>query len=517
MIENRELTMDDYLRMLQRRLKVIVIPTLLAPLVGFFVSFAFSPKYTSKSQVLVEGQKVPTGYVAPIVTEDLSNRIATLEQRALSADHLRPVIESLKLAQGNDVVAKMDEIRQNVAIEPVEVITVAPVSGGNPRRGDVPGFDLNFTASNPNEAQRVCAALADIMVQENLKDQAQVAQDTTNFLSRQVADDKRKLDELDSKLADFKKHYIGQLPDDEDNNIRILMGLNSQLDATTQALNRAQQDKTYAESLLAERVAAWKLSAGSSDPKSLQLQLNALQTQLVDLKARYTDDYPEVVKTKKDIEALQQKINDMNAAVGKPEADAANDTVAHAAEPPEIQQLRIQVFQYKQTMGTLSRNQQSLEQQIKTFQSRVALSPEVEQQYKALTRDYETLRKVYDTDLSKQQQSEQQTAMELEQQGETMRVLRPADLPDSPSFPNRWKFAGGGLAAGLAIGFGIAMWLELRDTAMRTEQDVISVLELPVLSQVPWIGAQVTEKSGNGKRGFKSKPAGEHEKETITV
>ena len=35
MIENRELTMDDYLAMLRRRLKVILIPTLLAPLVGF--------------------------------------------------------------------------------------------------------------------------------------------------------------------------------------------------------------------------------------------------------------------------------------------------------------------------------------------------------------------------------------------------------------------------------------------------------------------------------------------------
>lgn len=517
MIENRELTMDDYLRMLRRRLKVILIPTLLAPLVGFGISFTFSPKYTSQSQVLVEGQKVPTGYVAPVVTADLSNRIATLEQRALSPERLRPLIENLKLAQGNDVVIKMDEIRQNVVIQPVEVLTVAPVNGGPSRKGDIPGFNLGYTASNPGEAQRVCAALTDIIVQENLKDQAQVAQDTTSFLGRQVQDDKRKLDDLDSKLAEFKKRYIGQLPDDEDNNIRILMGLNSQLDATTQALNRAQQDKTYVESLLAERLAAWKLSASSSDPKSLQAQLNTLQTQLVDLKARYTDDYPEVVKTKKDIEAVQQKIKEMNAAVGKPEADAANDDVAHAGEPPEMQQLRTQIFQYKQTMGTLTRNQQTLEQQIKTFQGRVALSPEVEQQYKELTRDYETLKKVYDNDLAKQQQSEQQTAMELEQQGETMRVLRPADLPDSPSFPNRLTFAGGGLAMGLGLGVGIALWLELRDTALRSERDVVAVLELPVLSQVPWVGAELTVKNGSGKRKFNLKPSGEDRKETIEV
>jgi polysaccharide chain length determinant protein (PEP-CTERM system associated) len=513
MIDNRELTMDDYLRMLRRRLKVILIPTLLAPLVGFAVSFAFPPKYTSQSLVLVEGQKVPEGYVAPVVTQDLSNRIATLEQRALSTERLRPVVENLKLAQGNDIVTKMDDIRLNVVIQPVEAITVAPLGGGPKRKGDVPGFNLNYTASNPREAQQVCGALTDVMVQENLKDQAQVAQDTTSFLARQVEDDKRKLDDMDSKLADFKKHYIGQLPGDEDNNLKLLMGLNSQLDASTQALNRAQQDKTYAESLLAQQLAAWKLTEGSSDPTSLQKQMTDLQTQLVALRARYTDDYPEVVKTKKDIQALQQKLNEINSAAANPVS--VTDNKSNAAEPPEIQQLRSQVHQYEQVIAQATRSQQTLQQQIKIFQGRVALSPEVEEQYKALTRDYETLQKVYDDDLAKKRQSEKQTAMELEQQGEQMRVLRPADLPDSPSFPNRWLFAGGGLAGGLALGFGIALWLELRDNSVRTEEDVIAALELPVLSQVPWVG--VVAKNGTGKRKSTRSHSDEDVNETVEV
>ena len=54
MMENRELTMDDYLAMLRRRMKVILIPALLAPLAGFLVSYAFSAKYTSQSLVLVD-------------------------------------------------------------------------------------------------------------------------------------------------------------------------------------------------------------------------------------------------------------------------------------------------------------------------------------------------------------------------------------------------------------------------------------------------------------------------------
>ncbi|MGA2923499.1 MAG: Wzz/FepE/Etk N-terminal domain-containing protein, partial [Candidatus Sulfotelmatobacter sp.] len=93
MMENRELTMDDYLAMLRRRMKVILIPALLAPLAGFLVSYLFSPKYTSQSLVLVEGQKVPEGIVQPVVTADLTERIATLQQQVLSQSRLQPMLE----------------------------------------------------------------------------------------------------------------------------------------------------------------------------------------------------------------------------------------------------------------------------------------------------------------------------------------------------------------------------------------------------------------------------------------
>src|SRR5215467_9988881 len=99
MIENRELTMDDYLAMLRRRMKVILIPALIAPIAGFLVSYAFSPKYTSQSLVLVEEQKVPEGYVKPVVTEDLMQRIATVQQRVLAQSRLLPALQNLPIAK----------------------------------------------------------------------------------------------------------------------------------------------------------------------------------------------------------------------------------------------------------------------------------------------------------------------------------------------------------------------------------------------------------------------------------
>src|SRR5437667_10116870 len=112
MIENRELSMDDYLAMLRRRLKVILIPALLTPLVGFLISYAFPAKYTSQSTILVEMQQVPEGYVKPVVTEDITQRIATMQQQVLSRNQLQPMIERLQLTKrGKSVAEWVDDTR----------------------------------------------------------------------------------------------------------------------------------------------------------------------------------------------------------------------------------------------------------------------------------------------------------------------------------------------------------------------------------------------------------------------
>src|SRR5881628_1426927 len=99
MIENRELSIDDYLAMLRRRMKVILIPALLAPIAGFLISYAFAPKYTSQSVVSIEDQKVPEGYVKSVITEDVAQRVASMQTLVTSQSRLRPMIERLGLAK----------------------------------------------------------------------------------------------------------------------------------------------------------------------------------------------------------------------------------------------------------------------------------------------------------------------------------------------------------------------------------------------------------------------------------
>ena len=111
---DRELTMDDYLAMLRRRLKVILIPTLIAPLDGLSASrMRFRHAITTQSTVLVEGQKVPDNYVMPVITSDFAQRVQTLSQEVVSRSRLRPVLQSLGYAKPEEQNKLIEEIQQN--------------------------------------------------------------------------------------------------------------------------------------------------------------------------------------------------------------------------------------------------------------------------------------------------------------------------------------------------------------------------------------------------------------------
>ena len=503
-MENRELTMDDYLAMLRRRIKVILIPALLAPLAGFLVSYVFSAKYTSQSLVLVEAPKIPDAVVQQVFNEDLTQHIATIEQQVLSPSRLRPMVERWGMAKGGQNVEDvMDNIRLNMTIQPV--ITDLSQFGGKKKPGQsspVPGFNVNYTASTAREAQQICTDLTSMLLEEDLKSRQDATQGTTLFLTKQVEDAKQNLDDLDKKLAAFKNQHMGQLPGDEDNNLKILMGLNSQLEANTQSLNRATQDKSYTESMLAQQVAAWKTSQSASNPQTLQTQLSQLQTQLIDLQGRYTEDHPDVIKIKGDIAQVKKQLAEINDSSGKA-ADPAGDK-GSASEPPEIRQLRLQIHQYQDLIAQTTRDQKRLQQEISVYQGRIASTPAIEGEYKALARDYDNAQKVYQDDLAKQSTSKMATQAQQQQQGEQMALLNPANLPDSPSFPVRPLFAAGGLGAGLMLGLGLTLWLELRDKSIRTEADAEAALDLPLLVSVPWV-VETAAANGNGKGHFWSR------------
>lgn len=476
----RELTAADYLAILRRRWLIVAIFAMIGAPLAYAVALYLPSEYRSQTLVLVQPQTVPSDFVKPIDTTDISQRLATMQQEILSRSRLEPIIRQFGLYPKDLGKASIDDLVGRLQ-KSIEVTPVRPMA--ETRASNLPGFFVNVTLDNPRNAQQVCTAVTSMFIERSLSANAATAQGTTQFLGQELDAARTELNQKDAALAAFEVRHSGSLPSDEARNLNLLTNLTSQLDAATQALARAQQDKGFAESQLTQQVGAWQATQGGRNPDTLEQQLGILQTQLAGLEARYTEDYPDVIKARNDIAALKKKIAENNSTKGP-----TDDKPQRTLEPAQITQLRAQVHSFDQVIAEKTREQEQIKQQIKLYQDRVQSSPIVEQEYKELTRGYQTALDSFNDLQKKQQQSQIATNLAQQQQGEQFRVLDPANLPTSPAFPNKKKFAAGGFGGGLALGLVLAFLLEMKDTSMRTERDVEFVLRLPVLAMIPEIG-----------------------------
>src|SRR5271156_2772196 len=492
----RELTPADYMAMLRRRWVLIVVLALVGPPLAYGVSRVLPERFRSQTLVLIEQPTVSSKIVDSLDTSDINQRLSSMQQQILSRSRLEPIIRQFNLYPQDVNRKSMDELVARLQ-KTIEVTPIAPMT--ETRTQQLPGFYIAVTLDNARNAQEVCTAVTSLFIEQNLRSRQEHSEVTTKFLSQELASAKASLDEQDGKLAAFKSRHIGELPDDETTNLNLLTGLTSQLDASTQALARAQQDKTFTESLLSQQVSAWQASQTGQNPETLEQQLVALQTRLANLQSVYTEDHPDVIRAKHDIAVLQKKIADSE---GQNSAAGGSKSPKTSIEPAQIQLLRAQLHSDDVMIAAKAKEQEQIRKQINLYQERGPARPAVEEQYKELTRGYQTASDSFNELQKKRDNSEMAVNLERKQEGEQFSVLDPANLPDTPSFPNRPLFALGGLGGGLGLGLGIAFFLEMKDSSFKTERDVEFALHLPVLAMVPAIEPMAA------KKGTKTASAG---------
>jgi polysaccharide chain length determinant protein (PEP-CTERM system associated) len=478
MVQNGEIGLDDAKRVLRRFWWILPITTILLGAIGLGAALVLPKRYTSQTMVLVEQPTVGPDYVKPVVTEDLNHRLASMQEQVLSRTGLQPIIEKFGLYPKDRDRVHIDDLverlRTAVTIKPMEATP-------GTQSHQLPGFYVNVTVDNPRTAQQICTEITSMILAQNAGDRQNQVKVTTDFLSQQLEEAKKSLDAQDAKLAQFKRQYLGSLPEEEQTNLSILMGTNTQLEANTQALSRAQQDKAFTESLLSQQETNWAKSQTGQNPETSEQQLSALQDQLTNLLARYTPEHPDVIKVKNQIEELRKQL----AAAPKGNTAANGALQASVSEPPQVQQLRAKLRQDEISITDLTHRQAQIQEQIRQLQGRVQASPVVEQQFKELTRNYQTALDFYNDLLKKRQSAGVAGDLESQQQSEQFRVYDPPSLPDKPSFPKKTIFAGGGLGGGFALGLGILFLIAASDKSLHNERDVELALKLPVLVSVP--------------------------------
>jgi uncharacterized protein involved in exopolysaccharide biosynthesis len=322
-----------------------------------------------------------------------------------------------------------------------------------------------------------------MFISANLQNQTDATAGSTDFIKEQLNNAKTTRDDQDAKMAEFERKYLGMRPEDEGNNISFLNSLNTQLEASTQALGRMEQDKSLMESMLASQATA---TPATVSPQTQEQQLQSLLSKQADLTLRYGANYPDVIAINRQIAGLRAKMAHPSstpayAGTPSPATGGGNDSVA-------VQDLRARIRANDQAIQQKHTEQAQIDKQIHDYQTRIQSTPQVEEEYKQLTRDTQTSQALYDSLSSKLNQAQMATDLQNRQEGETFSVLDAANLPDNPTFPKRRVFASGGLAGGFALGLLFVALLEYRDTALRTERDIWAFTQLPTLAVIAWSG-----------------------------
>ncbi|WP_245709734.1 hypothetical protein [Ruegeria halocynthiae] len=105
----------------------------------------------------------------------------------------------------------------------------------------------------------------------------------------------------------------------------------------------------------------------------------------------------------------------------------------------------------------------------------------------SLERDYENLRLQYAQATASLAEARTGDQIEAQSRGQRITVTEQAVVPNSPSEPNRKKFAAAGVAGGIGLSAGLFLLLELLNNTIRRPIDVTTRLGAPVFGTVPYI------------------------------
>jgi uncharacterized protein involved in exopolysaccharide biosynthesis len=201
----------------------------------------------------------------------------------------------------------------------------------------------------------------------------------------------------------------------------------------------------------------------------------------------YKPDHPDDVTKKRQIRDLEVQLQEEAARRPANSGDPAPITTSPAemARQSQIRTLRGQISTIDIQLARNDAQDKQLRQVLASYQAKVDAAPARESELTELTRDYTTLQQSYQSLLARRQNSKIAANLERQQVGEQFKVLDPPRVPERPFSPNRLRLNGVGAVGGLMIGLALVCVLEYRDRSIKTADEFMRVLNLPVLALIP--------------------------------
>lgn len=525
-----QVDLNLYWQIIKRRKWKIILPAAVILLIASVVTFALPPKYESKATILVEAQSIPEEMVQSTVTSFVEERIQTIKRVVTARQNLLQIIERFDLypeMHKSDTTEKViATLRNNITIEPVRTEISHPRSG---RRGSATiAFTLSYEGDNPNKAAQVTSSLASQFMEENSRLREQEAETTVDFLQTQLNQLEKNLDQIEQKIADFKDKHLYTLPSMTQLNMKHQQRIQDLIDSKRNQIQKLKDRKIYLEGQLLT-LEPTKYLSNQNDYNSPEEQLKQLRNQYLALKASHSASHPDVIRLKKQVQAMEQEIQtkdnlgQIKQKLEQKESELAGMKEKFSDKYPDVVKLKKEVQELRNQYQRVIKDQESfndldqkpknpsyielqtriettamdlesvrkeireLQNKYQMYQTRLEKSPMVEQKYNALQRKYTSLQMEYKETQAKLMEAQEAQELEKNRMSQKLRLIDPPAVPEQPSSPNRLALLliGGVLAVGFGVGSGSIY--EFLDQSIYDSKQLAGLVQKPVLASVPYI------------------------------
>ncbi len=423
--------------------------------------------YRATATILVEHQPVAEAFVRPAEgavrsfwTNELETRLHTISQEIMSRARLWELISRFGLypkLQSVSPEAAVERMRADIKLERRAV-------GETGVWGATVAFTLGYRGTDARTVAEVTNALASAYVEQNLTIRAGQAISTTRFLQAQLETAAARLSEHEARIKDFKERHGSELPERFTANLSVLERLNAMVRVNSDNQLRALERRAA----LARDLAEQESPRGGDTPAA---RLVRLRLELLELRQRFTDQYPEVIRVKTELAALER-------ALAK--ADPNGLSV------PTPLRLRQMLSELDAETRSLKGQEERLRRELAAYRRGLEHAPQREQQFQALTRDYDAARELH-ASLSKRYEDALLAEQVERRKGAQFRLLDPAIPSPRPAGPNRQLLVLYGLMLALGTAGAAVLLAERLDTSLHTIDDLRARTPGPVLVSIPRI------------------------------
>jgi len=488
-VEFRQRKPGEYLRILQRRKWLIILPVIAITTAVSWVVVKLPDVYESTTLIVVKPSTLPNSVVPTVTEENLTRQLANISQVVTSRSSLEPLVEKYELY-------KAERLRGEAMESVIEMLRKDINVSVNKSRSDITdGFDITFRYRDPKLAQAVTAELASKYISAQTSNMMTSTAAAKQFIDAQVNQAREELAGIDKQRLDFMSTHVGNLPSEAESLFNQLSGLREEQKALMAEVGRLQDRRSAAANQLVlmkqSSVQIIEDAAESlTDPKTtmawsqLITRKASLEGELTSLRQQYKEIHPDVLAKQKEVQQVQEQMDQM-VAEWKDKIKAKEERLrkqpnltVNAAE----NEIKLAESEIKRQQKLLEQN----EKQIGMIVERINKVPGVEVALGAIERDYQTKKAKYDDLLLQQQKITLGAEAASQQQGEGIEVIDPANLPSKPVAPKRLMLASLGLGFGLALGLLLVGITEgPRLLTIQNSEDARHYTGLPVLLSVP--------------------------------